>query len=444
MTTFTAAPVSNFVMPAAGNANFIRLVFQASDNDQPFGFLGKPGLPQDYVPQGLIIDTRGISTALEVQVTVGGVLPFEITAPAGTYASYIVPAFANPVITVAGLQAADELVIYTANFPLFPQQYGNPNVSINLSSPGPIGNTTPNTGAFTDLKTDTLEVSGSATVPDATAGTQEPVPISQADARYQPAGNYAASGANSDITSLTGLTTPLSIGQGGTGTNTAAQALANLGGAATTGTSSTSFYANANSEAAEGDIGVLTQGYNSAYLYNNSNSWGLYSAAGGGILSYVRSNSIVSLGNGLPVNLSGPIIITNSNNSGNAFQATNGNAYVRLFNDGNGHLESYGQPLWINQDSAEPLNLGASGSTITALGTLSGNVIASQIPSTAGGVGTYAWLEISSGSSDFGGQIAGSSLYYVNQAGSDVVQSGTWVNMTGFVNSGTALYLRIA
>ena len=164
MTTFTAAPVSNFVMPAAGNANFIRLVFQASDNDQPFGFLGKPGLPQDYVPQGLIIDTRGISKALEVQVTVGGVLPFEITAPAGTYASYIVPAFANPVITVAGLQASDELVIYTANFPLFPQQYGNPNVSINLSSPGPIGNTTPNTGAFTDLKADTLEVSGATSL----------------------------------------------------------------------------------------------------------------------------------------------------------------------------------------------------------------------------------------------------------------------------------------
>ena len=134
MTTFTAASVSNFVMPAAGNANFIRLVFQASDNDQPFGFLGKPGLPQDYVPQGLIIDTRGISTALEVQVTIGGVLPFEITAPAGTYASYIVPAFANPVITVAGLQGADELVLYTVNFPLFPQQYGNPNLSINLSS----------------------------------------------------------------------------------------------------------------------------------------------------------------------------------------------------------------------------------------------------------------------------------------------------------------------
>jgi len=38
---------------------------------------------------------------------------------------------------------------------------------------------------------------------------------------YQPAGSYAASGANSDITSLTGLTTPLSVAQGGTGGTTA-------------------------------------------------------------------------------------------------------------------------------------------------------------------------------------------------------------------------------
>ena len=437
MTTFTAAPVSNFVMPAAGNANFIRLVFQASDNDQPFGFLGKPGLPQDYVPQGLIIDTRGISTALEVQVTVGGVLPFEITAPAGTYASYIVPAFANPVITVAGLQAADELVIYTANFPLFPQQYGNPNVSINLSSPGPIGNTTPNTGAFTDLKTDTLEVSGSATVPNATAGTQEPVPIVQADARYQPAGNYAASGANSDITSLTGLTTPLAISEGGTGATTAAQAITNLGAqpagsyAALNGNSNEGF--NASIFSCNGGNTYLSSnvasypGLNLSpnYFINASTTINYYSNSKGHVFDYGLSANNSSVGNG--------------------FRATNSNGnYVVLFNDGNGHLESYGAQLWINQDSAQQITLGAPGSTIIASGTLSGNVVASQIPSTAGGVGTYAWLEISSGSSDFGGQIAGSSLYYVNQVGSDVAQSGTWVNMTGFVNSGAALYLRIA
>lgn len=42
----------------------------------------------------------------------------------------------------------------------------------------------------------------------------------------------AASGANSDITSLTGLTTPLSVAQGGTGSGTAGGARTNLGAAA--------------------------------------------------------------------------------------------------------------------------------------------------------------------------------------------------------------------
>src|SRR6185503_9954569 len=44
----------------------------------------------------------------------------------------------------------------------------------------------------------------------------------------------AGSGANIDITSLTGLTTPLSVAQGGTGANTASNGLANLGGASLT------------------------------------------------------------------------------------------------------------------------------------------------------------------------------------------------------------------
>lgn len=43
--------------------------------------------------------------------------------------------------------------------------------------------------------------------------------------------NAAQNGANSDITSLTGLSTPLSVSQGGTGAQTAGQALTNLGAA---------------------------------------------------------------------------------------------------------------------------------------------------------------------------------------------------------------------
>src|SRR5260370_1385507 len=50
----------------------------------------------------------------------------------------------------------------------------------------------------------------------------------------------AASGANSDITSLSGLSTPLSISQGGSGASTAANALVNLSAASLTGTNTLS------------------------------------------------------------------------------------------------------------------------------------------------------------------------------------------------------------
>ncbi|WP_371911740.1 tail fiber domain-containing protein [Pseudomonas sp. ok272] len=47
--------------------------------------------------------------------------------------------------------------------------------------------------------------------------------------KLQPQPGLATSGANSNITSLAGLTTPLSVSQGGTGSSTASGALANLG-----------------------------------------------------------------------------------------------------------------------------------------------------------------------------------------------------------------------
>ena len=70
----------------------------------------------------------------------------------------------------------------------------------------------------------------------------------------------AASGANSDITSLSGLTTPLSVAQGGTGATTAAAALTALGAAALAGNSGQTFAvanATANDEAVA--LGQFTQ-----------------------------------------------------------------------------------------------------------------------------------------------------------------------------------------
>jgi hypothetical protein len=56
--------------------------------------------------------------------------------------------------------------------------------------------------------------------------------------------------------------------------------------------SGSSFYTNG--AGTENDIGVQLNGYASAYLYNSTTSWGLYSSAGGTILSYTRATGAVS------------------------------------------------------------------------------------------------------------------------------------------------------
>jgi hypothetical protein len=73
--------------------------------------------------------------------------------------------------------------------------------------------------------------------------------------------NLAASGANSDITSLSGLTTALSIAQGGTGATTADTALDNLGGTTVGKGVFKAATAAAAQQAMDTEVGVDVQAY---------------------------------------------------------------------------------------------------------------------------------------------------------------------------------------
>ena len=95
-------------------------------------------------------------------------------------------------------------------------------VTLNNSA---IGGSTPTTGVFTTLGASTLSVSGNAALNTVTSGTWNGTAVGVA---YGGTGSTtaagartnlgaAASGANSDITSLSGLTSALSVPQGGTG-----------------------------------------------------------------------------------------------------------------------------------------------------------------------------------------------------------------------------------
>lgn len=95
-------------------------------------------------------------------------------------------------------------------------------VTLNNSA---IGSSTPTTGLFTSLGASTLSVSGTSAVGTVTSGTWQGSAVgviyggtgaaTASGARTNL--SAAASGANSDITSLSGLTTALSAPQGGTG-----------------------------------------------------------------------------------------------------------------------------------------------------------------------------------------------------------------------------------
>ncbi len=92
----------------------------------------------------------------------------------------------------------------------------------NAASPVPVPSST-NAGSFIQIN------AGGTAYVVLTASQLLSTIGAQPAGNYQAAGSYAASGVNSDITSLTGLTTALSIAQGGTGATTAAAARAALG-----------------------------------------------------------------------------------------------------------------------------------------------------------------------------------------------------------------------
>lgn len=86
----------------------------------------------------------------------------------------------------------------------------------------------------------------------------------------------AASGANSDITSISGLTTALTVAQGGTGGANAATARTNLGVTATGADTTYAYRANnlsdlANTTTARTNLGVTATGSDTTYAYRANN-----------------------------------------------------------------------------------------------------------------------------------------------------------------------------
>jgi hypothetical protein len=107
---------------------------------------------------------------------------------------------------------------------------------------------------------------------------------------------------NQMLTAINGLIT--------TAINSLEASLNNNISALNNGTDSNTFFANLNSNTTETQIGANFSGVDPAYLFNNSNAWGLKSNTGGIILEYIRSTSQITI-NGT-VNISAGTYATNA------------------------------------------------------------------------------------------------------------------------------------
>lgn len=140
----------------------------------------------------------------------------------------------------------------------------------------------------------------------------------------------AASGANSDITSLTGLTTPLTVAQGGTGSTTAGGARTNLGAAASGSNADITALTNA----AGIQIGAPTAGAQGAGTINATGLFinGVGVGTGSGSVTNVAMTvpSFLSV-TGSPITTSGTLAVSLS---GTALPVANGGTGQTSYTDG--------------------------------------------------------------------------------------------------------------
>lgn len=124
--------------------------------------------------------------------------------------------------------------------------------------------------------------------------------------------NASSSGVNSSITQLTGLTTPLSVAQGGTGANTAGAALTSLGAlAAANNLSDVSNISTARTNLGLGSM--ATQGANAVAITGGSISG--TSITGSASLNLLASSNLSDLGN-LATALSNLGFLTSASSNG--------------------------------------------------------------------------------------------------------------------------------
>jgi hypothetical protein len=239
----------------------------------------------------------------------------------------------------------------------------------------------------------------------------------------------AASGANSDITSLSGLTTALNVGQGGTGSATAGGARTNLGAAAS---------------GANSDITSIT-GLTTALSVSQGGT-GLATITANQILIGAAANTVTQLSNGS----AGNCLVSNGAGSAPTFQTCTGAGGVSSVDTLTGALtlaNSSGVGSTVTIDNAA-----ADGATKGIAAFVSTNFSASSgvISIKTGGVTTTEIADLTIAAADIanstitGGKIANTTVANGNLVNSSLtVTAGTGLSGGGSISLGGSASLSV-
>jgi fibronectin-binding autotransporter adhesin len=244
---------------------------------------------------------------------------------------------------------------------------------------------------------------------------------------YQPAGSYAASGANSDITSLTGLTTALAVSEGGTGQSTFTDGQLLIGNTATTGLTKATLTAGSGISITNGNgsITIATTGGSGVTGSGTNNTLAKFNGTGSAITDSGLTDNGTTLGYAGNVNFSGA---GSTFGTGTGAVSLNGNTTVtgtNTFTVNNGLTTLTGGTTIVGTTG-----INTTGTSNTTIGNGTGTFAVSSAAlniSTAGAISGVTTLSLS-------GAITGATSS--NTINGLVINSGALSGVTGITTNG--------
>ena len=168
MPTANFYTVNNYAVPPSGQRMSAQYVCNALDLGHGININPPSGAPVTNSWQTMIVDARKMTVPVNIALGTGGC--FDIDVLPGTYASFDIPAYTQPIFylsnTLGGNWTSGTVKIIFQNYPTLPQEYGLNslyNAQVALISPGS-DNVAITGGPFRKVDYTILNISGASVV----------------------------------------------------------------------------------------------------------------------------------------------------------------------------------------------------------------------------------------------------------------------------------------